>query len=73
MGRHGAALQLLGMKWRPEASYEGPGIPLRGRTFLRKALLHPAAIVFRVVAPCSAPPKPLTPSRQTAGAGQRMK
>ena len=53
MGRHGAALQLLGMKWRPEASYEGPGIPLRGRTFLRKALLHPAAIVFRVVAPCS--------------------
>ncbi|SDA11173.1 hypothetical protein SAMN05216315_102129 [Nitrosospira sp. Nsp18] len=60
--RHIAALQLLGMEWRPEASPEGPReagigqrrgcrdrapqggarIPLRVRTFLRKALLRPA-------------------------------
>ncbi|PTR10529.1 hypothetical protein C8R32_10156 [Nitrosospira sp. Nsp5] len=61
--RRMAALQLLGMEWRPEALHEGPReagigqrrgcrdrvsgtwgacIPLRGRTFLRKALLRPA-------------------------------
>ncbi|SCX37975.1 hypothetical protein [Nitrosospira sp. Nsp1] len=61
--RHMAALQLLGMERRPEASPEGPAkrgsgsagdaaialhtqggasIPIRGRTFLRKALLRPA-------------------------------
>ncbi len=61
--RHMAALQLLGIERRPEASPEGPReagigqrrgcpialhtqwgarIPLRGRTFLRKAPLRPA-------------------------------
>src|SRR6185437_1784046 len=46
----------------------GARIPLRGRTFLWKALLPPCAVApFRVVAPCPAPQKPHTPPRSTAG------
>src|SRR6185437_10228734 len=43
-------------------------IPLRGRTFLRKALLLPCAVApFRVVAPCPAPQNPRTSPRPTIG------
>ncbi len=49
------------------AAFQDARIPLRGYTFLRKALLHPArrTIPRRYALPCT--PKPHTPPRPTAG------